>query len=874
MSLPQPIIQEARERRFDLKKPDVQRYFVAQAVAEVLTAGLFYQSVRPVFRQMRPLLSGLDIDKGVLLRREVERNFRDATLATGDYETIFSFSRGALWVLGVEARDVTARWTDLFDAVNGIRLDQVDSEILGVIFERLIAPERRREMGQHYTQTRLARAMVAWAARDESDTVVDLSSGGGTFLVEAYNRLKESGRSHEDILRLVYGNDLDSFAVHLSTVNLAARDIHRGRNVPAVSNMDAFRLRPGSTAVEVAPAKGEPYRLVWPHEFDAIVGNPPYDLKAPDPALCREALASIHPESRPPIPPGNLDAINLAAWFLLLAAAWLAPSGRIALVLPASILQNQKHAPLLRWLRANYDVAVWHTDADVWFSDARVAPIALFAVPRGAAGGLGRFWFTSLFKEVDGGVVEIDELPVPPGRSETRDLTALDPACDALLAGTVPKVLEEFEQLPRAVPISAMERATVYRGNKLGHPFFKLEDQEPARPAAVRLVVGNHVQTRLHMRYLVPLLKSAKDVPTGEFEPSGTKWWILAAPAKLPSGGKLQEYIRIGTRSGVPAAPSVAQRGDTWWAVEWKTAHIAINAHPQFRHQVWWSDTPFVATDNLQAIAFTETPKADQEVIAASLASAFGALAALHRSNEVGCEGVRWVSTRNLEGWSVLDAARLDDDAKAEVTMAYRTYRELKSAKLYQMSKRSLEAWTELTAAVARAAGAPNPHDLARQAVNAAVETTRRRREREIRATSGRTGAGRRGGNRLTRQVQEATRRHRLYPRAIAALTEGGETARLKNREVRTALFDLGDETMRAEEENALVAVLGEGFSAAPSLEAGSAELVRTLVAEATSAWIPTDEAGLPLHGYEDMAASLREAVVATILRGVKAALS
>jgi len=48
-TLPKEVVDEAKDRDFDLTKADVTRYFVAQAVAEVLTSGLFYETVRPTF---------------------------------------------------------------------------------------------------------------------------------------------------------------------------------------------------------------------------------------------------------------------------------------------------------------------------------------------------------------------------------------------------------------------------------------------------------------------------------------------------------------------------------------------------------------------------------------------------------------------------------------------------------------------------------------------------------------------------------------------------------------------------------------------------------------------------------------------------------
>ena len=874
MRLPQAVLAEAKERRFDLTSASVRRYFVAQTVAEVLTSGLFYQSVRPTFSKLQPLLSGQDPTDPVLLRRAFEANLADATRYTGDYETIFRLSHGALWALNCESETLVALWKSLFEAINGIRLDDIDSEIIGVIFERLISAERRQEMGQHYTQARLARAMVRWAIQRDDDEVVDFCSGGGTFLVEAHNFFKEGGRSHEEILRLVFGNDLDSFAVHLSTVNLATREIYRGHNFPAVSNADAFRLAPGSEAVHVVPQNGEPYSLSYPEEFNAVVGNPPYDEKAPDPALCRHALGSVHPNKRVPLPAGMPDTVNLAAWFVLLAAAWLAPNGRIALVLPASVLQNEKHQSLLLWLRGRFDLACWHTETDVWFSDARVAPIVLFATPKESSADLGRLFFWEFDGEVAGDVLEVDGLPVPTGgNAEQRDLSRSDPRDDALILGTLPDVLAEWEREDNVLPLAGIAGCSVFRGNKLGHAFFRLADKDPSATGSTRLVEGFGMQPRLPLKYLIPLLKSAKDIADGEFEPRDASWWILAAPSRRPGQGALAEYIRLGERLGVSNAPSVASRGDDWWHADWKTTRIAVNAHPQFQHQVWWGDTPFVSTDNTQALAFDSMSAEDQEVIAASLASAFGSISALYRSNEVGCEGVRWVSTRNMEGWHVLNPGAIDDSDKHDVLEAYRRYRKLKTVKLYDLPASTREAWTRLSEAVARAARMADPPGTAELAVKVSIDTTRRRRQREVRATGGRTRAGAKGQARLARTVKTVTLDHPDFPRLIGMLTTGQRSVRIKTRELVPLLFDPTGELERNSEENLLVEVLGEGFAASPTLEPGTASLAQDIVEATLARFIERQPDGTPPPGYEGMLKSLRDVVIKTIQADVSRSL-
>ena len=274
------------------------------------------------------------------------------------------------------------------------------------------------------------------------------------------------------------------------------------------------------------------------------------------------------------------------------------------------------------------------------------------------------------------------------------------------------------------------------------------------------------MQPRLPSKYLVPLLKGAKDAPTGEFEASDAGWWILDAPERRPAQGPLAEYIKLGERLGVSDSPSVSSRGDSWWHVNWRKAQVAVSIHPAFQHQVWWSDEPFVTTNNMHVLSFADkVGPSDRELVAACLASAFGSLSALYRSSEVGCEGVRWVSTGDLEHWCVLDTTRVEQDDKLLILEAYREYRKLKTTKLYEMAESSREAWIRLTEAVARAARMADPVGAAEAAVRTAIETTRRRRQREVRATGGRTRAGAKGQARLARTVKTATAEH---PRALA----------------------------------------------------------------------------------------------------------
>jgi hypothetical protein len=229
-----PAISE-RALRAGLSVKDDQdcRYLVAQGIFEVLSASLFYRVMRDFF-PLDSVLSGTTPQRGSLLRDVLTRNLREAVHQSGDYESILSLSPIADWVLAQAPDHVVRQWNSLIDFVDQLDVTSLSSDVLGTIFERLISPHRRHEMGQHYTQPRLASAMSRWAVNDPASTVLDPSCGAGTFLVETYARHRELGVDHNVALDLTYGNDLDAFAVHLASINLATRRIFRGFNYPIV----------------------------------------------------------------------------------------------------------------------------------------------------------------------------------------------------------------------------------------------------------------------------------------------------------------------------------------------------------------------------------------------------------------------------------------------------------------------------------------------------------------------------------------------------------------------------------------------------------------------------------------------------------------
>ena len=109
---------------------------------------------------------------------------------------------------------------------------------------------------------------------------MDPACGGGTFLVRAYarKRILEPRRKHGELLSDLFGVDFDEFATHLTTINLATRDLIDAENYPQIVRSDFFDIE-GNKPFMKLPIKGLgkiQRRKVEIPRLDAVIGNPPY----------------------------------------------------------------------------------------------------------------------------------------------------------------------------------------------------------------------------------------------------------------------------------------------------------------------------------------------------------------------------------------------------------------------------------------------------------------------------------------------------------------------------------------------------------------------------------------------------------------------
>ena len=102
---------------------------------------------------------------------------------------------------------------------------QAPNDVASILYETVIPPDERRQLGEYYTPDWLARTMVREVVTNPLDqTVLDPACGSGTFVAEAVTHLIETARDKKftgkdtlDRLRVkVSGIDVHPVAVHLA----------------------------------------------------------------------------------------------------------------------------------------------------------------------------------------------------------------------------------------------------------------------------------------------------------------------------------------------------------------------------------------------------------------------------------------------------------------------------------------------------------------------------------------------------------------------------------------------------------------------------------------------------------------------------------
>ena len=459
--------------------------------------------------------------------------------------------------------------------------------------------------GGYYTSPEVAAWLCAWAIRAASDSILEPSCGDGVFLAAAADRLGQLGAGEEAIAGQLAGVEIVPAEAE------AARERLRRRSARELGALAAAAVADG----DFFDWWQRPARP----RFDAAVGNPPFIRYQTFPEPHRGRAMAIL--SRLGLEPNRLT--NIWVPFVAAAAATLVEGGRLALVLPAELLQVSYAAQLRSFLTGRFariDVIACN---ELFFARAEQEVVLLLA--DGARDQAA----------TAGARNACNACRVALAATRTAaDVTARPPA--AVLAGAVPKTIRHAEEkwlqyfltareidlmreLRGAAAVTALRtHAGVDVGVVTGSNEFFVLSRRRVEELALETA-----------ECMLPLVSRSAQLKGARI--TAAEWRALAAAGdrvqllhlgrpKGPSNGAplapaLASYIRQGEAGGVHRGYKCSIRSP-WYAVPavWVPEGFVFRQIHDFPRAVL-NEAGATSTDTIHRL----TCKADPELVVASL---------------------------------------------------------------------------------------------------------------------------------------------------------------------------------------------------------------------------------------------------------------
>lgn len=268
------VAEQGWKKDYSNRPESVQRRFLSQGAYLLMNKLLFYKLLEDSDAYEVP-----DIDMEELADPGARRSVFARVVESVDFEAVYQHDPifDALSLSEV-AREETE---EFLEEIESYDLGAFDHDVIGQIYQGVIPAEERHDLGQYYTPPEVVRLINRICVTSGGDRVMDPGCGSGSFLVDAYRRLRELDPSldHEAALDQIHGVDINRFPAHLSAINLALRDLDTATHQVNVEVADFFNVDAiqGRLSTEHAGVRGEDARTSsFPTRFDAIVANPPY----------------------------------------------------------------------------------------------------------------------------------------------------------------------------------------------------------------------------------------------------------------------------------------------------------------------------------------------------------------------------------------------------------------------------------------------------------------------------------------------------------------------------------------------------------------------------------------------------------------------
>ena len=357
-----------------------------QAAYLLINKVLFYTALQEKF-DLDPLEIPKNLRKGDVLEQILKAYFNQVLKI--DYETIFTTEFiDVIAFPGDEKAVVAIR--DLINEINRHRISTIGYDFLGNLFENLIPEKDRHLLGQYFTNSDVVDLILKFCMKSEHSFILDPGCGAGTFLVRAYRHKKVMNPrlKHDEILATIWGVDISKFASHLSTINLAIKDLGVDENYPRIVHSDFFEIKPprvNRTSIHFdVPDKAkiktlgvEEKDIEYPKGFDCVVGNPPYTRQEEIEELSEIGYKENLIDQALSINDNKLAKISkragIHAYFFVHGYKFLKPGGRFGFVVSNSWLDVDWESGLQEFFLKHYKIlTIIESKVERWFVDADV----------------------------------------------------------------------------------------------------------------------------------------------------------------------------------------------------------------------------------------------------------------------------------------------------------------------------------------------------------------------------------------------------------------------------------------------------------------------------------------------------------------------
>lgn len=521
------------------------------------------------------------------------------------------------------------------DAVVG-----AEDDLVGSLYQELVAGAERRSLGQFYTPPDVARFMASWVVRAATDRVLDPGTGSGAFLVAALDRLRDLGADPKDAMGQLHGIDLDPLSTLMATVN-----------VLAAGTGDHANIATGDFLLGSLPFEGS---------FDGVICNPPYSRHHALPAQYKEHVAVVLQD----LSGVRISRLSgLYVHFFIRAATTLREGGRMAFITPHEFLDVRYGGPLKKFLAKQFDlkaIIVFPVNALVFPGVLTTSCITLAEKARTPENKVrfikaGETTVTDeLYDAVDAPASRVDGLLV-----NVVTQAGLDPA-----ERWTPHLRGPRERPLSKALVPLRELAKAHRGIATGsNEFFILSRDDVER-------------WRIEEEFLTPAVTSAKVLEHYDFTPDdvqrldaeGRRLWLLYWPhaEPIPAGRRVWEYIQHGEQHGIDKRYLCRHRSP-WYSTEVRKPAPIIFTYMSREHPRFVHDRVGVQAVNVFHVVYPVPEIADDEhslkALLAFVNSGVGK-ELLQQEARVYGGGLVKAEPRELLSVPVLDVRRLAADAR------------------------------------------------------------------------------------------------------------------------------------------------------------------------------------------------------------------